>query len=146
MIRTVQVGKAVYDKLLYPAIAAATNATTIALRIQNRILDKLEHCGNPTTVKEEILCDRCQQIPINDADIAERPPPLYELNGLGAEFKFEEQEAEYILEKINENLPRVQGRLARSLLPLIDALEKTEELSELGLAESAKVQTKEGPS
>lgn len=132
-MKQVLILKADYDALVYPAIAVASNEGGLPeLRTQSKILDKLEAQGKPLPAAglEAVLCQNCRaqfmSEPLN------RPPPLFELDGISFKFEFEDAEAAYIATKLHESIKTVQGRVARNLIPIVDALEK--ELDDLGVA------------
>lgn len=125
-MREVEMTKDVYDRLVYPGIAGAANSGPRAesdLRIQDKVLTILERQGKPIspTRLQPTLCDRCGIEMMHEPEV--RPPALYEMtHPIAAIFRFEAAEAAYVVEKMIDHLPRVQGRLARSLISVFDAL------------------------
>lgn len=115
---TITITKLQYDEIVYPAVALHSAGKTIAsLRLCDSIMTKLEAAGMRGRPLDKSLWG---------AGVEKAPMALYKLNGVAAEFEFEETEASFLLEKIVDLLPGTQGRLMRAALPVIDALEATD--------------------
>ncbi len=140
-MKQVKMRKDDYDDLVYPGIALARNTTETDLRTQNFVLLKLEAEGHsiPAERMQPVLCDRCQTLMMHEPK--KRPPALYEMNGLIAEFLFEDPEAAYMVEKLTNHLPNVAGNLARRLIPILDALQKEiSEMDMIGIVARARIE------
>ncbi len=90
----------VYKEIVYLACATATNLDTPKLRQLNEVLDILEAKGEPIAGQ----------------------PAGYTLRREEDTFEFENAEAKFVLERIEEYIPNMQGWAARKALSVIDQL------------------------
>ena len=113
-MKKIVINKREYDKFVYPTIALALHKTVRELRMNNKVLKKLEVEGIEISTKPTP----------EEARIIGSDVPMLELKTKSAVFNFEDNEAEYLHEKLENLLPRVQGRILRFLLPIFAALQE----------------------
>ena len=114
-MKKVTIIKPDFDDLVYPAIALAVHGETVAeLRMCDTVLKKLEAYASRGKPQDRSTFEPGQ---------TKAAPALFELRGVSAEFDFEDAEAEYVAEKLLGLLPQIQGRRARALLPIVEALQ-----------------------
>ena len=100
-----------YEDLVYPSVAVFSASEVKDLRTVVKVLDKLEAAGEAPERKGGRFVD-----PNN---------VIYKMNGISAMFHFEDAEAEFLIERLEAFMQRIQAWQSRGLLRIIDQL-KTE--------------------
>lgn len=117
-MREVVIYKKEFDNLVYPAVALALHQADVKeLRMNDKVSVKLEAEASETSDPPSD-----EEVRIIGSLI-----PMFELNGDKATFSFEDSEAEYLVNKLKDLLPKIHGRILRPLLPIFAALRKPED-------------------
>lgn len=109
-MRQLNVVRSDFDDFLYPAVAVWTPKDTPELRVQSRILDKLEAEAVPK---------------VKDANGQPSTTDIgYSLKEDGCVFAFETDESALIVKCLERQVQALIGVRGRRLLPMIDQLQE----------------------
>lgn len=108
-MRQLIVDKEQYDDFLYPAVAVKQPPSILELRLQMKVLDKLEAVGTPTEKTKEGSPSRMTG---------------YVLSADTVTFDFEDNEADLVVRCLEAQIPQLMGFRSRHLVPLIEQLQK----------------------
>lgn len=99
-MKTVEIDSEQFEQIIYVAVATTQADDVAQLRMTSKVLDKLEGQA-----------------------VAKPDDQGYKLINDRVTFEFEDAEASFILKRISDMIPQLQGWAARRILPVIDQLE-----------------------
>ena len=118
-MRKITINKADYDDIVYAAVAMDTPKTTKEVQVCSDVLAKLEEVGHE--MAESVVNPATGETVENET---------FKMNDVATVIEFENAEADYMSKRLVEVLPQIQARRSRKMLPLLEELERKEEVKE----------------